>query len=1057
MSSNIINSGAHARGTTRLAFSKDGSRVYTGGEDCLVRIWDVDGGAEKEPSTAADSEEAVTWIATAEDCWLSSCKDSDVRRYAIGSTSSDATVTSTSVPARSIAIDPKGRKVAVASDELKVRVVDLEDTVSVQDLTGYTAHARAVSWHPSGNILTTCTADGKILIWDLSEDEPRLEKTIEGILPVVKDDESTEYGYDCSAVWHPSGSHFYVASKSHQIVAISRSDWSKIPGSFSHTDALGAITALAISPNGEYLASASQSTVRVWSTKSRQHITNATGTPGATITQLAFCPKRNLIAWTDDEGGFSRWSNPIDKKYPDPVRTGSAVPTTTTSSTSKKSLENDIFADDDKMDEDDLGGDDVDLDDDIDLHKNFIEDDMDGALNDDDEPAGRRGGSGYVKEMVSITKAQPPFQPGSTPFVNKKRYLAFNMLGVIEATDQDVHQIINVSFFNTTERPSFHFTDNYKNDMGYLGECGAVFACPPEAGHPAQVLFKPYSPTAKEWRYSLRPGTSVLGIAAGGLAPKEGLRNSTNADLQGYGNVVVATSENDLTFLSGTGRERRIMALGGDLVTMVASAEWVFVVHRPGFTTIDGSQNLYYTVINFDDFSVRQRDVLPVPKNHTLKWVGLTEQGLPAMYDSTGYLHILTKVRIPHHAAWVRIMDTNLLERRKGKDESYWPVGVSDENFMCIILKGRQEHPGFPRPLMQELPIQLPFRQAHAGEERIERNLLYVQTALDSLDDDLTTEDIQSREQAIDKEFIILIQHACKDGNTARALELVKLLHNIPSFDAAIAIANFYSLQGLKEKMEYLKQEREEDEDRLIVLRNKRRRWMKPDAPLRQLAESSSSRYDPLGDVRAPPPVERPGMARVTKPVIETTRFSSKAPSTQSQNFMRQSSPAMEASSSSQWADDQTMRDSPPPVEKRKRDEVEDSFSSSTMGPPPPKNKFNPFARKAAPDTNKNPFARNSENNKSLHKSESFFDKVDAAEAGSISTRKRPVAKGKDAKKDAGPKQATLFNMLPKKDKTATAKKPNGTAPNGDVDMTDESQQTVDDNWEETQLADEET
>jgi hypothetical protein len=61
----------------------------------------------------------------------------------------------------------------------------------------------------------------------------------------------------------------------------------------------------------------------------------------------------------------------------------------------------------------------------------------------------------------------------------------------------------------------------------------------------------------------------------------------------------------------------------------------------------------------------------------------------PAMYDSSGILNVLPRFRIPFQATWARVLNTNTLDRREGKHESYWPVGVTGDTFMCLILKVR--------------------------------------------------------------------------------------------------------------------------------------------------------------------------------------------------------------------------------------------------------------------------------------------------------------------------------------------------------------------------------
>lgn len=57
------------------------------------------------------------------------------------------------------------------------------------------------------------------------------------------------------------------------------------------------------------------------------------------------------------------------------------------------------------------------------------------------------------------------------------------------------------------------------------------------------------------------------------------------------------------------------------------------------------------------------------------------------IYDSLERVMMLEHYRFTSQGSWALMLDTSTLERRTGKDESYWPIGVTNNTLMCIILK----------------------------------------------------------------------------------------------------------------------------------------------------------------------------------------------------------------------------------------------------------------------------------------------------------------------------------------------------------------------------------
>jgi chromosome transmission fidelity protein 4 len=362
---------------------------------------------------------------------------------------------------------------------------------------------------------------------------------------------------------------------------------------------------------------------------------------------------------------------------------------------------------------------------------------------------------------------------------------------------------------------------------------------------------------------------------------------------------------------------------------------------------------------------------------------------------------------------WIPLLDTNTLARRQGKEESYWPIGLSGNLLMCLILKGREEYPAWPRPLVQELEVQLPILNLHEPqgleEEKYVRDSILLGWNKDALVDAvLTTDEIAKGELALDKGLIKLMQIAIKADQLQRAHDIVRLMHHSTSLDMALKMAQFYHLLGLEEKIKEWKRV-VQDRERLEEERDARRGWRNAGRPVGMGEEMASAQFGlnsghPDGFDLAAFPRKSLGSA---KPLTGTTAFSKK--SSEADKFTSSSATAHgddtydygQGSPSADGEIDVDMsadlapaprKSSPGSDGKRKREQDDpmdvdvgvSAKKAKLEASAKPMPNTNPFVKKApaaVPAAAKpNPFARNGSGMKSMMKSTSFFEKVDAAE-----------------------------------------------------------------------------
>ncbi|KAK0615814.1 WD40-repeat-containing domain protein [Bombardia bombarda] len=716
---------AHTQGATHCAYTPDGTKLVTVGSNNTIRIYKT--GFDGEPTNIDDCQEQNTAVAASDDFFVAGSEDGTVSLYTFDNNMFDRFLLRTSLPVRDVALSPDAKWCAVASDELSVRLVQVDDNTKLRTLKEHGRPTKHLAFDPKGSLLALSCTDGIVYIYSLTAEHPELIRKVENVIGRVE----TESESCTKVAWHPDGRAFAVPTPTRDLQVISKNDWEKQRAFSDAHD--GDITALAWSPNGALLATAAKDRkIIIWSSRDMSVVARY---EYPNVIDIAWHPTKNLASFTTSDGEVFICPDFVSEQFlsllrlprqpapfiHDPLADISANgkrPVTTAPATAelngqhqKQIASRPAAARRGSLDS---------LDDLLDENYGDIEDDFvvddDGAgytLNAgrkrpaEDELAAGLHPSKRGNFVAAVAQRHEAFQPGSTPWRGNRKYLCLNLIGFVWTVDQDSHHTVTVEFYDHEFHRDFHFTDTFLYDKACLNDKGALFSCPPrdEGEVPAVVFYRPHETWTQrnDWRIELPKGEAVLAMS---------LSDSF---------VTVTTTGNYVRIYTLFGIPYRVYRpKSSPMVTCASWRDYVLTMGN-GPVGVDGMARLLYTIQNVKrDEICQNEDTVALPEGVTVRSVFFSDGGDPCIYDSTGTLLTLLHWRQPSRASWIPLLDTKLLPRLASgrKRESYFPIAVADNRFHCIILKGGDQYPYFPRPLLSEFEFSIPLSSAPAGGKK---------------------------------------------------------------------------------------------------------------------------------------------------------------------------------------------------------------------------------------------------------------------------------------------------------------------------------------------------
>ena len=289
----------HRGGVQSVAWSPQGDRVVSGGDDGTVRLWDV---ATAQPLATFEGHtanrhgqkgvRAVAWSPQG-DRVVSGGQDGTVRLWDVANAQPLATFSGHKDTVLAVAWSPQGDRVVSGGSGGTVRLWDVATAQQLSTFEGHTANqfgntaVLAVAWSPQGDRILSGGADSTMRLWEVATAQQL--STFEGHENTV-----------LAVAWSPQGDRV-VSGGDDGTVRLWDVATAQPLATFEGHENI--VYSVAWSPQGDRVVSGGHDgTVRLWDVATSTQIPNTGNVPLPTPTSFAWSPTDDRVAVAGRDG-----------------------------------------------------------------------------------------------------------------------------------------------------------------------------------------------------------------------------------------------------------------------------------------------------------------------------------------------------------------------------------------------------------------------------------------------------------------------------------------------------------------------------------------------------------------------------------------------------------------------------------------------------------------------------------------------------------------------------------------------------------------------------------